>query len=167
MVYCPFLELTDKPASHWFSAEMLVAYQFCLQDYKVCVPLSPCEYDLVIDTGCKLLKIQVKKAAFRKQRTRPQGLGDRDHWSVDLTKRKRMRGGNIYHKRINTDEFDYLAVVCNGSSVYVIPREKLLSGQPDVMLRLIHIKEPLASGRADSIKAGERWQEYRNNFKVD
>jgi hypothetical protein len=166
MVYCPFVELTDKPVGHWFSAEMLVAYQFTLEDYKVSVPLSPCEYDLVIDTGQRLIKIQVKKAAFRKQRTRPQGLGDRDHWSVDLTKRK-GRGNAKYHKRINTDEFDYLAAVCNGSSVYIIPKEKLVSEQPGLMLKLIHIKEPLASGRADSIKAGERWQEYRNNFKVD
>ena len=166
MVYCPYVELTDKPIGHWFSAEMLVAYQFALENYKVSVPLSPCEYDLVIDTGKRLIKIQVKKANFREQRMRKQGLGDRDHWMVDLTKHKRRNGG-MYHRRIESEEFDYLAAVCNGTSVYVIPKEKLESSQPGVLLRVFHIKEPLQSGRADSMKAGERWQEYRNKFKVD
>jgi len=160
------MELTDKPVTHWFSAEMLVAYQFCLEDYKVSVPLSPCEYDLVIDTGKRLIKIQVKKAMFRKQRMREHGLGDRDHWLVDLTKGKK-KNGHMSHKRIEFEEFDYLAAVCDGSSVYVIPRHNLESSREGLLLRVIHIKEPLASGRADSMKAGERWQEYRNNFKVD
>lgn len=169
MWYCPHVELTDKPVNHWFSAEMLVAYHFCLQDYRVSVPLSPCEYDLVVDTGIAIKRIQIKKAAFRKQRVRKHGLGDRDHWAVDLTKRRRILGGSgkLYHKRIAAKEFDYLAVVCDGTAVYLIPIEKLHAEEKGLLLRMIQIKDSVVEGRLDSMRAGERWKPYRNNFSLE
>ena len=167
MSYCLYVELTDKSAIHWFSAEMLVAYQFCKCGYVVGVPLSPCEYDLMIDTKKGIVRVQVKKALFREQRLRPQGLGDRAHWEVHLTRRgHRMANGDRQHKRISDEEFDYLAVVCQEDAIYIIPKDKLKSQDDGLLLRLFHIKAPVESldGRADSIKAGLRWEAYKNKF---
>lgn len=162
------MEITDKPQMCWFSSEMLAAYQFCRQSYLVSVPLSPCPYDLLIDNGQKVLKIQVKRAKYVKQRMRKLGLGDRDHWELQLTRktRRKRKAGTTGHERINLNAFDYLVVVCHENLIYVIPAKELESGEyPGQMLRIIHFKPPIeGDGRADSIKAGQRWEPFKNNF---
>lgn len=150
----------------------MVAFQFCKQDYVVGVPLSPCEYDLLVDTGKKVWKIQVKKAKFIEQRVRPQGKGDRAHWELMLTKKKRSarKDGVTGHVRIAVSEFDLLAVVCDETRIYMIPSYLLASANyPGQMIRIVHFKPPIEHGygRADSVQAGERWEPYRNNFVLD
>lgn len=163
------MEITKRLALNWFSSEMLVAYQFCKVGYTFGVPLTPCPYDLLIDTGRRVERIQVKRARFEGQRKRLQGLGDRDHWAVELEGRKSNGNGPKIHIQKDRSAYDYLAAVCQEDLVYIIPVARLLlPTDPTKLLRMIQIKPPVdADGRDDSRIAGLRWEPFKNKFTLE
>jgi hypothetical protein len=162
------MEITRRLAINWFSSEMLVAYQFCKVGYTLCVPLTPRPYDLLVDTGRQIVRVQVKRARFEGQRKRPQGLGDRDHWAVELDGRKTNGRSPKLHVAKDLDAYDYLAAVCLEDLIYVIPVSRLKSAEPGKMLRLIQIKPPVGTdGRDDSKMAGLRWEPFKNKFTLE
>src|SRR5882724_11265317 len=158
MIYChPVAEL-DKNRAKWFSAEMLIAYECARRGLVVSVPLAPCPYDILVDTGCLIKRIQVKRAKFKLKQGGMNSRRDREHYWVDLTKHSRGHD----HRRIPANSFDFLAAVCEPDLIYLIPHDKLIA-EDGRMLRGIGIKMP-TEGRLDSIKAGQRWEAYRNNI---
>jgi len=65
----------NKSAIRGCAAEMLVALKFTNEGYIASFPLRPCGYDLVVDTGGELFRVQVKQAQWEKARTaRPGGV---------------------------------------------------------------------------------------------
>lgn len=96
------------------SAELLVAYRFIAAGRRVSWPLVVCGYDLVVDSGDALFRIQVKSAAetmsgryVRLQKTNPAN-------------------GIRYAGR-----YDYLCAVASPNEIYVIPAGTLFSVQGD------------------------------------
>jgi len=114
--------------------------------------------DILVDTGCLIKRIQVKRAKFKLKQGGMNSRRDREHYWVDLTKHSRGHD----HRRIPANSFDFLAAVCEPDLIYLIPHDKLIA-EDGRMLRGIGIKMP-TEGRLDSIKAGQRWEAYRNNI---
>lgn len=162
MYNCPMETSTDKVDSRvaGFSSEMLVAYRFAAQGYLVSFPLCPCGYDLLVDVGTAILRIQTKKAWWVPQRIKRAGKGDRAHWVTNLMKRD-VRG---MRHRTSARAFDYLCVVCD-LDVYVIPTDRLISTIGE-LVRVVSIKPPLAVGRNDAMTAGTKYEEYKNRFLI-
>jgi len=92
-------------------AELLVAYRFLEAGRLVSWPMVPCAYDLVVDGGDRLYRVQVKQAHEE------QGERHFGHWRVRLTKRNIETGD----KPIAASAIDVLAVVTTPDVVFVIP----------------------------------------------
>jgi PD-(D/E)XK endonuclease len=108
-------------------AELLVAYRFLEAGLPVSWPLLPCAYDLVVDTGERLVRVQVKQAH---QAQTPTGMPG--HWRVRLTKR-RTDGAD---RAIAVTAVDYLCVICGGpEEILVIPAAACASQQDGRWLR--------------------------------
>lgn len=88
-------------------AELLVAYRFFEAGRLVSWPLTPCAYDLVVDSGDRLWRVQVKQA-FRS--------ADRNAWTVRLTKRN-TKGDKV----VACQDLDLVVVVTTADVAYVIP----------------------------------------------
>jgi hypothetical protein len=101
-------------------AELLVAYRFLESGRLVSWPLTPCAYDLVVDTGDRLVRVQVKQAHEHQGADRHFG-----HWIARLTKRR--TGGR--DRALAAADVDYIAVVCRPEEVYVIPAPVCTSQQ--------------------------------------
>lgn len=161
------MSATDIAPLPWASCELLVAFKFAEQGYAISVPLVPQSYDLVVDARedpPRLVRVQVKKAKWKPQRSRPRGLGDRAGWRVILT---RWAKGRTEKHRLHTREFDYLVAVCDPTRIYVIPVDALK--RPDdsgELLMHVEFKPPLDGGRKDSVEAGARWTAYLNQFQL-
>jgi len=158
--------MLDKQRGYWHSAELLTAARMAEAGFVVSVPLIPVRYDLIGDRDGCIVRVQVKRAKWREQRTKPTGRGDRACWSVVLTRRRDKAGSKRLHERLAVKDFDYLAVMCTFQDVYFIP-SGALTGDDGVLLRTLQIKPPDASNkRADATQAGQRWESYRNRFEV-
>lgn len=99
-------------------AELLVAYRFTEVGRLVSWPMVPCSYDLVVDGGDRLYRVQVKQAA----RIDERGSGKHfkaAHWAVRLTKRNQQTG-QIDTPR-EASAIDILCVVATPAEIYVIP----------------------------------------------
>lgn len=153
-----------KQRAHWFSSEMLTAHRFAKEGYNISLPFVPTRYDLIVDTGEKLYRIQVKRAHFREQRNRPNGRGERECYAVVLD--RHLSSG---HKRLGVDEFDFVSVVCTDMEMYLIPIAELHSLRGDgKTLKSVRIKFPEnCPDRNDARKAAQRWEKYRNNYRID
>ena len=156
----------DYAAIRGCSAEMLVALKFAEQGYIASFPLRTCGYDLVVDDGVEVRRVQVKQAYFQKARKKPGGGGDRACWLVALDYKGKTREGTKRRRRPGS-EFNVLAVVCRPDLIYVIPSAVLVNGRQDGMLPgRLQIKEPMNGGRKDAVEAGERWMPFCNNFAL-
>lgn len=149
----------------WFSAEMLVAHAFAQQGYTVAIPLVQCSYDLLVDSGSAIWRVQVKLARFKRARIRPRGKGSRAHYAVDL-----YRGSPRRTTFIGVTEFDILCAVCERDRIYVIPTTALVSvTDPARLVGHIEIKFELKvdrTEREDARVAVERWMPYLNAFPL-
>lgn len=154
--------------TRWVSSEMMVACRFAQAGYIIAWPTSPRPYDLIVDTGHRLHRIQVKNGRATERRKTETGWRDRAGYAIELDRNrsaKAKRGNRDW--RIPAKEFDFLAVACpNG--VYVIPINMLLSPEDSsVLVRYINIKprDP-ANTRADADASARRWESLLDNFKL-
>ena len=118
-------------------AELLVAYRFAEAGRVVCWPLIACPYDLVVDGGDGLFRVQVKVGNRRAEENR--------YW-VHLDKARK--------RKPLVSDFDYLAIVCETNAVYVIPSGALVASRD-------------ATGLLASIcvyPQSERFSPYLNRF---
>jgi hypothetical protein len=91
-------------------AELLVAYRFLEAGRLIAWPLVPCAYDLVVDGGDRLHRVQVKQA---------HEVGDTaGHWNVSLCTR-RLRED----KPLEVTAVDLLAIVTTPDAVFVVPAD--------------------------------------------
>ncbi|MFN2523116.1 MAG: group I intron-associated PD-(D/E)XK endonuclease [Mycobacteriales bacterium] len=90
----------------------LVAGAFVLAGHRVSWPLEPAPYDLVVDSGGRLLRVQVK--------TTTQWVGG--FWSCSITRSEYADvSGGKRQVRYRPDEIDAFAVVDGFGDIYVIP----------------------------------------------
>ena len=154
--------MLDKSRGYWHSAELLTAARLEEAGFIVSVPLVPVRYDLLADYEGKIVRVQVKRAKWRRQRMKPKGLGDRACWGLNLMR----HDGNGNRSKPSGSEFDYLAVMCNFENIYFIPAS-VLAGEDGELIRVIQIKPPDPTNtRTDAKVSGERWEPYRNNFTL-
>lgn len=92
----------------------LVAGAFTLAGYRVCWPLEPAVYDLVVATDERMLRVQVKTTSQR-------ACGA---WSCSITRSEYAAvAGGKRKVRYVPDEVDAFAIVDGAGDVYVIPIE--------------------------------------------
>lgn len=157
--------MPDKSLIPWASCELLVAFKFAERGAAISIPLTPQPYDLVVDTGeqpPRLYRVQVKKSHYVPPRVRAKGRGDRECHRVLLIRRSSQ---TRQHRRLQAHEFDYLAVVCNPETIYIIPVATLQREAGD-FLRHIEFKGEPENDRQDSARAASRWAQYLNNFAL-
>lgn len=99
---------------------------FTLMGLCVCVPLTDSQdYDLVVDVGDKLARVQVKTTAYK---------NDAGNYSVSLS----MKGGNskanFVHRRGDEMVYDYLFILTESGSTYLIPREVFAGHRSQIVL---------------------------------
>jgi hypothetical protein len=145
-----------------FSAEMLVAHYLCDAGMVVSIPLTHTGYDLLSDDNERIWRIQVKRAWPVKARVTDVGKRDRAGYAINLTSHKKGRA----QKRMKLGRFDYLAAVCRVDLVYLIPIEELIRDGQIVRTIVIKPLDMLENTRADSRAAAERWEPWKNNFKL-
>src|SRR3990167_808359 len=97
--------------SKWIAGEMQAALGFAKMGYGISIPFAPLSYDLVVDIGQDLLRVQVKTTTA--VRASNHNTRDRPYYLVEL--RRNGHGG----RRFTPDEFDVLCIGCN-ESIYVI-----------------------------------------------
>ena len=93
---------------------MAIAY-FGTNGYTVSIPLNDTQdYDLIVDNGKKLLKVQVKCTCQH---------GKEEGFVVSL---RSMGGtsGTVY-KRVPDTNIDYMFVLCGDMSMYLIPKAEI------------------------------------------
>ncbi len=95
----------------------LAAAAFVLAGHRVSWPLEPAPYDLVVDTGERLLRVQVKTSSRLVGGVWTCGITRSEYADVAGGKRK---------VRYSPDEVDAFAVVDGAGEVYVIPIEDVV-----------------------------------------
>ncbi|HXU02813.1 MAG TPA: group I intron-associated PD-(D/E)XK endonuclease [Polyangia bacterium] len=148
------------------SAELLVGSRLLHMGYVVAMPLMQTpRYDLIVDVGGRLLKVQVKWAQRIAARQRAHGKGDRAHYMVSLIRVKRR--GSKTRVAYTTQDFDVLAVVCQWELIYFVPVGQLVR-EGDRLCRQVRIKDPEdVSARLDARAAVARWEPFRNVLRLD
>lgn len=99
---------------------------FTLSGYTVSIPLNDSQdYDLIVDDGHHLLKIQVKTTKF---------CTKSGYYNVNL----RVLGGNskhnYVHKKGNEVVYDILFVVCDNNDIYMIPKNVIKDMKSSITL---------------------------------
>lgn len=122
------------------SAELLVAYRFVECGRRPAWPLVVSPYDLLVDIGDRVVKVQVKQASTSDKINR---------WQVRF---KRRAGEVVY----SVTAFDYLAVVIDPGKIYVIPVGALACA---------HAPGRLVA-RVEIGPQNERFASYLNNFAL-
>lgn len=105
------MELTTNKNKGNTGLSMAIAY-FGAHGYTVSIPLNDTQdYDLVVDNGTKLQKVQVKCTCYR-----------RDGSYVVSLKSSGGTKGLIYKRLIETN-IDLLFAFCGDGTMFVIPKE--------------------------------------------
>ena len=119
-------------------AQVLIAYRFLEAGRLPAWPLTVCAYDLLVDGGDGIFRIQVKKAA--------QVAEGPDTWRVHLTKKQ----------PIPATAYDYLVIWCDANRSYVIPAAALQNAQnPAVLVAAVQL-----------YGNGDRFSLYLNRFNL-
>lgn len=119
-------------------AQLLTAYRFLEAGRLPAWPLTVCAYDLLIDGGDGIFRVQVKKGS--------QVAEGPDTWRVHLTKKL----------PIPATAFDYLVIWCDANRSYVIPAVALQNTQnPAVLVAAVQL-----------YGKGERFAMYLNRFNL-
>ena len=110
-------------------AEMIAQLYFLERNYSVSVPVGDNDkYDFIVDTGDKLLKIQVKSGNIKDDRMVIE-LSTRTHSSGSKNNRTQVN-------KYNDGDFDWLVAVDVASKqCYFIPPEKSIN-KTQITLRL-------------------------------
>lgn len=118
-------------------AQLLVAFRFLEAGRPPAWPLTVQAYDLLVDAGDAIFRVQVKKA------TQVDGP---DNWAVVLQKRN----------PIPSNAFDYLAVWCDYDRSYVIPAGAICNvADPTTLVARVQIAVQ-----------GQRFVPYLNRFNI-
>lgn len=136
----PILYTTTRSGSR---AELLVAYRFLEAGRVVSWPLTVCGYDLIVDGGDSLYRIQVKSTPP----TMAEGA-TAYRYVCRLSKKD--------HDPLPAGTFDFLCMVVDPSRVYVIPAGAL---------RCPHAPERLVK-RVVLYEKGTRFAAYCNRFDL-
>lgn len=131
-------------------AEFRVITELLIRGYSV---LTPCgdrlPYDIALDVGGALIKIQVKMAWYSKQD---------DFWCVD-TRRSQTNRRRYKHTKYSMNDFDFLiAWIPEHDAFYVIPTETVMSFKSN-----ISFVEPGAHSRPHR---AHRSAEFRNRWDL-
>jgi hypothetical protein len=103
----------------------LVAAAFTLAGHRVCWPLEPAVYDLLVDTGDRLLRVQVKTTSRRTG----------DSWSCSITRSEYADvAGGKRRVAYSPAEIDVFAIVDGHGEIYLIPID-VVSGMTNLVLR--------------------------------
>jgi hypothetical protein len=154
--------LDNVKRSKWIAGEMTAALGFAKMGYGISIPFAPLPYDLIVDSGQRLFRVQVKTTEL--VHTLPiHNTRDRPFYMVEL-----LRKGKDGDRRFTVDEFDVLCIGCN-ENIYVIPTQHIRSSVNNkFLIRQIRLKPVLPElTRLDSIDAGMRWEPFRNNFDLN
>lgn len=83
--------------------------------FKISIPLVDAqEYDLIVDDGNKLLKVQVKTTGYKR----------RDRYEVQLKRVHHNKTGNQL-RPFDASLVDVLVVLCSDNSIYIIPSTEI------------------------------------------
>ena len=92
-------------------------FEFCKRDWFVSIPINDIQkYDLVLDQGNGLKKVQVKTTKSKMH----------NNYVVQLKTILTNKNINII-KNLDTSNIDYLFILCEDSSKYFIPSNKIAS----------------------------------------
>ena len=92
-------------------AELLVAYRFIEAGRRPAWPLTVCSYDLLVDGGDDIFRVQVKHA---------RKMDKAGRWYVRLAKKKL---GSV----VDSANYDYLCAVADANLIFVIPTGAFLA----------------------------------------
>ncbi len=123
-------------------SELMVAYRFVAASRVPAWPLVPINYDLLVDCGDAIQRVQVKTA-------RQHQTGER--WRVRLTQRRRHQD-----RPVLVSSIDYFCIVCDANRILVLP-STILKSPTDPLWVL---------ARLDFNPNGERFQPYLNSFAI-
>ena len=127
------------------SAEILVAYRFIEAGRIPSWPLVPCRYDLVVDGGGTLHRIQIKRAS--------KGIAK---GAAAYTWQCRLTTDHHSKTPLAVTAFDYLVLVTDPNRIYVIPTGGLhCAHDPAHLIKRVVIAEN-----------GERFAPYLNQFGI-
>ena len=125
------------------ASELLVAYRFMVAGRVPSWPLIPCAYDLIIDCGNVLQRVQVKTG---------HAVDSGNVWRVRLTKRNGVKGDQPAF----VAAVDYVVVLCDPNTIYVIPSMALRSpSNPETLVPQLQI-----------YRGNERFQNCLNHFAI-
>lgn len=103
----------------------LVAAAFTLAGQRVCWPLEPAVYDLLVDVGDRLLRVQVKTTSRRAG----------DSWTCSITRSEYADvAGGKRRVTYTSAEIDLFAIVDGHGEIYLIPMD-VVSGMTNLVLR--------------------------------
>jgi hypothetical protein len=122
----------------------IVAASCLLAGYRVSWPLEPASYDLLVDTGCRLLRAQVKTC------TRRAG----GSWVCSVTRSEYAdASGGKRRAWYSPEEIDVFAIVDGDGEVYWIPLQDVI-GQANLSLRRYGAYRVPRLGDGDGRKSG-------------
>lgn len=102
------------PVDFGTHAEALFCFRAIEKGLKVAVPWGLLPYDLIVDNGKNLFKIQVKRAKY---------IAQRNCYRASLLRNKNRENAEKY----KLEDFDYIAsYIPNQNCFYIIPHEILL-----------------------------------------
>ena len=91
--------------------ELKVQEEFLRYGFDISIPTyNSARYDLIVDTGIEILKIQTKKAIQNSELS----------FTFSCTTQNNMKSSNHSHHKYTKDEIDYFATVWN-DKVYLVP----------------------------------------------
>lgn len=137
------MPLLNEAIQLGYSAELLVAYRFLEAGRRPALPLVPCPYDLLVDCGSGIYRVQTRRASAHI----PPGSGARCY---------RCHTANNHRDGPDAAEFDYLCAVVEPNCVYVIPT---------AALRAAHDNTRLVK-RLEIAEHGTRFAPYLNQFGI-
>ncbi len=113
-------------------AELAVAAELAKQEYLISLPTNHGQhYDLIIDNGNKLFKIQVKRAFYH------HSSRSKEYLSIESRRLPTSRNleGKVKAKQYEKDSFDFL-VACDvdKNDFWIIPIEDVLKYKASIYL---------------------------------
>ena len=115
-----FLDNKDSARAQGDIGEARAIYEFTKMGYMVSIPTSVhCKYDLVVDDGERLLRVQVKTSQHQKK----SGTFE---VNLSQTSTKYMEGRiHQFQKVKRSRQFDILFVLTGDDNVWILPEDKI------------------------------------------
>ena len=117
-----FLDNKDSARAQGDIGEARAIYEFTKMGYLISIPTSThCPYDLIIDDGQKLQRVQVKTSQYEREFSATKSYEVCLATSA-MTQENRNRK---FAKTERTQEYDLLFVLTGDGKVWIIPEDKI------------------------------------------